>query len=53
MSGVVAWIGVGAFGTLGAYARFRVSETVRARRPGVFPLGTFAVNSAAGSRSGC
>ena len=48
MSGVAAWIGVGAFGALGAYARFRVSETVRARRPGVFPLGTFAVNLSGG-----
>ena len=48
MTGVLAWIGVGAFGALGAYARFRVSETVGARRPGAFPLATFVVNLSGG-----
>jgi CrcB protein len=44
MSGTLAWIGVGAFGALGSWARFRVGGAIAARRPGDFPLGTFVVN---------
>ncbi len=44
MSGALAWIGVGVCGALGSWARFRVGNLVTARRPGDFPLGTFAVN---------
>ena len=38
------WIGVGACGALGAWARFEVSERVKARARGAFPWGTFVVN---------
>jgi fluoride exporter len=48
MTGVLAWIGVGAFGAAGAYARFSVAAAVTARRPGAFPFGTFAVNLTGG-----
>ena len=48
MTTVLAWIGVGALGALGAYARFAVGEAVAARHPGVFPLGTFVVNLTGG-----
>ena len=48
MSGVLAWIGVGVFGALGAYARFLASEALSTRRPGAFPLGTFVVNLSGG-----
>jgi CrcB protein len=44
MTDALTWIGIGAFGALGAYARFRVGGVVTARRPGPFPLGTFVVN---------
>lgn len=44
MTSVLTWIGVGAFGALGAYARFRVGDLVTARRPSDFPFGTFVVN---------
>jgi fluoride exporter len=48
MIGVLAWIGVGAMGAAGAYARFSVTAAVTARRPGAFPWGTFVVNLTGG-----
>jgi CrcB protein len=45
---VLAWIGVGALGALGALARFRVAGAVTARRPSEFPYGTFVVNISGG-----
>jgi fluoride exporter len=48
MIGVLAWIGVGAMGAAGAYARFSVTAAVTARRPGAFPRGTFVVNLTGG-----
>ena len=44
MSTAPAWIGVAAFGALGAYARFLVAGAVTSRRPSDFPFGTFVVN---------
>ena len=41
---LLAWIGVGASGALGAYARYLVGSTISARRPSPFPVGTFVVN---------
>lgn len=41
---VLTWIGVGAMGAAGAYARFSVAAAATARRPGAFPWGTFVVN---------
>jgi fluoride exporter len=48
MIGLLAWIGVGAMGAAGAYARFSVTAAVTARRPGAFPWGTFVVNLTGG-----
>jgi CrcB protein len=48
MSDVLAWIGVGVFGALGAWARFSVGAAVTARRPSPFPYGTFVVNLTGG-----
>jgi CrcB protein len=48
MMTVLTWIGVGAFGAIGALARFRVAGGVTAWRPSVFPYGTFAVNISGG-----
>ena len=48
MSGVVAWVGVGVFGAIGAWARFAVGGAVTARRPSAFPYGTFVVNLTGG-----
>jgi fluoride exporter len=48
MSGAFAWIGVGVFGAVGSWARFRVGALVAARRPSEFPLGTFVVNLTGG-----
>lgn len=48
MTGMLAWIGVGAFGAAGAYARFALAAAVTARRPGDFPAGTFVVNLTGG-----
>jgi CrcB protein len=48
MSGALAWIGVGAFGALGAWARFAVGARVAARRPSDFPFGTLVVNLTGG-----
>jgi CrcB protein len=48
MNGVLPWIGVGALGAAGAYARFYVSARVTARRPSAFPLGTLCVNLTGG-----
>jgi CrcB protein len=44
----LAWVGVGAFGAAGAYARFALAAAVTARRPGEFPWGTFTVNMTGG-----
>jgi fluoride exporter len=48
MRTIVAWVGVGVFGAVGAYARFQVGELVRSRRSSDFPLGTFVVNLTGG-----
>ncbi len=48
MTTVLVWIGLGAFGAIGALARFRVAGAVTARRPSAFPYGTFAVNISGG-----
>jgi fluoride exporter len=48
MSGTLAWIGVGVFGAVGSWARFRVGGLVAARRPSDFPWGTFVVNLTGG-----
>jgi CrcB protein len=48
MSAVLVWIGLGAFGAIGAMARFRVATAVTARRPSAFPYGTFVVNVSGG-----
>jgi fluoride exporter len=52
MSGALAWIGVGAFGALGAWARFAVGARVAAGRPSDFPFGTLAVNLTGGCALG-
>jgi CrcB protein len=46
--GLLAWVGVGAMGAAGAYARFSVGAAITARRPGAFPWGTFVVNLSGG-----
>jgi fluoride exporter len=38
------WLAMAAVGAVGAYARYRLSNAVSARRPGAFPWGTFVVN---------
>ena len=48
MSGALPWIGVGVFGAIGSWARFRVGGLVTAWRPSDFPLGTFVVNLTGG-----
>jgi len=48
MIAVLTWIGVGAFGAIGALARFRVAGGVTAWRPSAFPYGTFVVNISGG-----
>jgi CrcB protein len=48
MTRVLVWAGVGAFGAIGSWARFRVGGLVAARRPSAFPLGTFVVNLTGG-----
>lgn len=48
MTTVLAWIGVGVFGALGAHARFSVGVVVTSRRPSDFPFGTFVVNLTGG-----
>jgi CrcB protein len=45
---MLAWIGVGAFGALGAYARFLLGHAITTRRPSAFPYGTFVVNLTGG-----
>ena len=45
---VLVWIGVGAFGAIGALARFWVADGVTAWRPSAFPYGTFVVNISGG-----
>lgn len=48
MSGTLVWIGVGACGAIGSWARFQVGGLVMARRPSEFPIGTFTVNLTGG-----
>jgi CrcB protein len=48
MTAVLAWLGVGLVGALGAYARVAVGGAVAARFVGTFPLGTFVVNCTGG-----
>jgi fluoride exporter len=48
MIGVLAWVGVGVFGALGALARFRVGGAVATRLVSDFPAGTFVVNMTGG-----
>jgi CrcB protein len=47
MRSALAWVGVGVFGAVGSWARFRVG-LIGTRRPGDFPLGTFVVNLTGG-----
>jgi fluoride exporter len=42
--GALTWVGIAAFGALGAVARFRVDSAVSARLPSDFPVGTLVVN---------
>ena len=51
MTGALVWAGVGVLGALGAW-RVAVSQRVAARAPGVFPLGTVAVNLTGGAALG-
>ena len=44
MTGALTWVGIGALGALGAYARFYVGGVVTTRRPSDFPFGTLVVN---------
>lgn len=44
MSALALWLGVGAFGGIGAIARFLVDGIVSARVAGAFPAGTLLVN---------
>jgi CrcB protein len=48
MTDALTWIGIGALGAVGAYARFWVGGVVTARWPGPFPLGTLTVNLSGG-----
>jgi CrcB protein len=48
MISALVWVGIGAFGAIGSWARFRVGEAVTAWRPSAFPLGTFVVNLTGG-----
>jgi CrcB protein len=48
MSGVAVWLGVAAFGAVGALGRFHLAALVTARRPSDFPFGTFVVNLTGG-----
>jgi fluoride exporter len=48
VSGLLVWLGVAAFGALGALQRFQVGNAVTARRPSDFPLGTLFVNLTGG-----
>lgn len=48
MTGVLTWLGVGALGAVGAYARFSVGAVVSGRRATDFPWGTFVVNVTGG-----
>ena len=48
MSSAPVWIGVGVFGAIGSWARFRVGGLIAGRRPTDFPLGTFVVNLTGG-----
>jgi CrcB protein len=48
MTGLLAWIGVGAMGAAGAYARFSVAAAITALRTDAFPWGTFVVNLTGG-----
>jgi CrcB protein len=48
MSSATVWVGVGVFGAIGSWARFRVGGLVAARRETDFPLGTFVVNLTGG-----
>lgn len=45
MSGVYAWVGVAALGSVGALARFAIDGTISARAGARFPFGTLAVNA--------
>ncbi len=48
MSSTLAWVGVGVFGAIGSWARFRVGSLIATRRPSDFPFGTFVVNLTGG-----
>jgi CrcB protein len=48
MTTIAAWVGVGLFGAVGAYARFHVGALITSRRSSDFPLGTFVVNLTGG-----
>jgi len=44
----LAWVGVGAFGALGALVRVGVATAIAQRARGPFPLGTLVVNLSGG-----
>lgn len=44
MSGALVWIGIGALGAAGSWARFKIGVLVAARYPSSVPLGTLVVN---------
>lgn len=48
MSDALTWLGVGALGAVGAYARFSVGAAVSRRHATDFPWGTFVVNLTGG-----
>jgi len=48
MTEALTWIGIGALGAVGAYARFWVGGVVTDRWSGPFPLGTLVVNLSGG-----
>ena len=48
MIGALVWVGIGAMGAAGAYARFTATAIITRRRPAAFPWGTFSVNLSGG-----
>jgi fluoride exporter len=48
MRSALPWIGVGVFGAVGSWARFRVGGLIAASSRSDFPLGTFVVNMTGG-----
>ena len=48
MIGVLVWVGIGAMGAAGAFARFTATAIITRRRVTAFPWGTFSVNLSGG-----